>query len=651
MVRRRIPKSRAGGKSKARPLDRNAGKIKKWDKPADIPLDEEDEFHHNRDRILLDGNVDQGEEDEEDEVFGLKGMSDDDDEDDDEDIMEGDGEDLDEDDHTMDKPIPDKRRKKKKGKKASKSSSDEESEDEDMEESWGRGKSAYYSSNAAELDSDDEEANELEEQEAKRLQAKARDGMRDEDFGLLDVHDVTAGADDFVEAPVVPLPNVGQDKKSLLRHLEKTNPITLALARDWDDTARSLIRTREKLETLQAEQPDALSLGMIHLHYQTLLTYTNALSFYLYLRASDKYTRQPKLLDDHPITGRLLLLKQSLATLEDLDFAASDSEDDDNEGLDGVDMWSDANELWGRGTDGNLEAGELDDLLRDAESATTFGEHRSRLAASKRDAPTQEPPTKKRKTSKSKSQPVAPVFDLVEPEFPVSKKHASSSSHQPDDAQNMYGELSSLDHADASDKSARKKSLRFHTSKIETASARRQGARSRAMGGDDDIPYRERRKEKDARMAQAAERNGRGQGGADLDDAEPAPRNADAGEATEDADGYYELVKRTSKAKKERKKTEHDESVAAARAEIAGEEGTDGPRSLTRAILKNRGLTPHRSKSVRNPRVKKRQKFEKAKKKIASQKAVYKGGLDASGGRYEGERSGISKVVKSIRLS
>ncbi|KAG5220917.1 Sas10 C-terminal domain-containing protein [Salix suchowensis] len=483
--------------------------------------------------------------------------------------MEGDGGDLDEDDHTMDEPIPDKRRKKKKGKKASKSSSDEESEDEDLEESWGRGKSAYYSSNAAELDSDDEEANELEEQEAKRLQAKARDGMRDEDFGLLDVHDVTAGAEyvtpvapfysvthkldsDFVEAPVVLLPNIGQDKKSLLRHLEKTDPITLALARDWDDTARSLIRTREKLEKLQAEQPDALSLGMIHLHYRP----------------------------------RLLILKQSLATLEDLDFAASDSEDDDNEGLDGVDMWSDANELWGRGTDRNLEAGELDDLLRDAESATTFGEHRSRLAAAKRGTPTQEPPTKKRKTSKSKSQPVAPAFDLVEPEFPVSKKHASSSSHQPDDAQNMYGELSSLDHADATDKSARKKSLRFHTSKIETTNARR---RVRGV-----VPW-------------AAMTISRIERGAKIG------RSDDAGEVTEDADGYYELVKRTSKAKKERKKTEHDESVAAAR-----------------------GLTPHRSKSVRNPRVKKRQKFEKAKKKIASQKAVYKGGLDASGGRYEG---------------
>lgn len=79
------------------------------------------------------------------------------------------------------------------------------------------------------------------------------------------------------------------------------------------------------------------------------------------------------------------------------------------------------------------------------------------------------------------------------------------------------------------------------------------------------------------------------------------------------------------------------------------EDATAGPRSLTRAILANKGLTPHRSKSVRNPRVKKRQKFEKAKKKISSQKAIYKGGIGDTG-KYAGEKSGISKVVKSIRL-
>ena len=79
------------------------------------------------------------------------------------------------------------------------------------------------------------------------------------------------------------------------------------------------------------------------------------------------------------------------------------------------------------------------------------------------------------------------------------------------------------------------------------------------------------------------------------------------------------------------------------------EESVDGPRSLTRAILKNKGLTPKRSKSVRNPRVKKRQKYEQAKKKVASQKAIYKGGVDAT--RYSGEKTGISQTVKSVRLS
>lgn len=79
------------------------------------------------------------------------------------------------------------------------------------------------------------------------------------------------------------------------------------------------------------------------------------------------------------------------------------------------------------------------------------------------------------------------------------------------------------------------------------------------------------------------------------------------------------------------------------------DDAADGPRSVSRAILKNRGLTPHRSKSVRNPRVKKRQRYEKAKKRVSSQKAVYKGGIAATG-RYDGEKTGITKVIKGVRL-
>ncbi len=73
----------------------------------------------------------------------------------------------------------------------------------------------------------------------------------------------------------------------------------------------------------------------------------------------------------------------------------------------------------------------------------------------------------------------------------------------------------------------------------------------------------------------------------------------------------------------------------------------EGQRGISRAMMANKGLTPRRSKVNRNPRVKKRIRFEKAKKKLSSQKAVYKGGIgDVS--RYGGETSGISKVVKSV---
>lgn len=39
-----------------------------------------------------------------------------------------------------------------------------------------------------------------------------------------------------------------QDKLSLLRHLEKTSPETLALARDWDDIVVTVVKAGERLK-------------------------------------------------------------------------------------------------------------------------------------------------------------------------------------------------------------------------------------------------------------------------------------------------------------------------------------------------------------------------------------------------------------------
>jgi len=261
---------------------------------------------------------------------------------------------------------------------------------------------------------------------------------------------------------------------------------------------------------------------------------------------------------------------------------------------------------------------------------------------------------KKEKKKKAK-EPLGPNFDLVEPEF-VFRKQADSNVDA--DLVEPFGEATSLSAADGADKKARKKSLRFHTNKIET-SARRREERREKLGGDDDLPYRERKKEKEARIQKEIEKT-RDQVGEDLDmddehdvsitakkrKREEPEDAADSASGEEDNDGYYELVKRAKKAKKEAKKHAYDEARMIER--IYDDETREGPRSLTRAILKNRGLTPRRSKSVRNPRVKKREKYEKAKKKVRSQKAVYKGGL--SGRPYGGEESGISKTVKSVKL-
>ncbi|TFY68810.1 hypothetical protein EVG20_g3402 [Dentipellis fragilis] len=688
MVRRRVPKK--GTKAGPRSVDRKDSKMKRWNRAEDIPMDEEDQFHASRDKILLDGGEFQSDDEgDEDEVFALKGIhaSDDDDEEEGDEDMEGLEDDEDEE---ASAPAPAKKSKSKSKAKAQPEISDEENEESEEEESWGRSKAAYYSSNAAELESDDEELNELEEQEAKRLQSKGREVMAEDDFGLGDVVEVEEGPIvdliDIEPPPKVETQPMLQDRKAIIRHLQKTSPETLALANDWEDVAQKLVRSQERIKELEANEPDNVALGMIHLHYRTfhphnlghriylrvpnnaeaLLTYATTLAFYLHLRASDKYAHRPELLRTHPIFPRLLQLKQALSTLEDLDFdlsASSDVDEDEDE-----DEYEDLDDL-----DDEMSFLANDAAALDARSFKLNKKLRKMdfedLAALLRDA--EEEPVAPYPASfnvningKSKSQSIKKI-SIQNPR--TTKEEAQDGRREaPADVRpyrarlrmdmdtDAYGEASALGAVDAADKSARKRTLRFHTARIEGASARRQGARE-AMGGDDDVPYRERQKQKEERLRREAAKKGLGAGGEDLDaDVEVGKKrareeeeSAGSGSGEEDEDGYYSLVKKQKKERKEAKKADYEAMQELARPDV-DDDTAEGPRLLTRAILKNRGLTPHRSKSVRNPRVKKRQRFEKAKKVIASQKAVYKGAVDAT--RYGGEQTGISKVVKSVRF-
>lgn len=56
-----------------------------------------------------------------------------------------------------------------------------------------------------------------------------------------------------------------------------------------------------------------------------------------------------------------------------------------------------------------------------------------------------------------------------------------------------------------------------------------------------------------------------------------------------------------------------EEEEKTADIEENNEKITDAKRAITYQIAKNKGLTPHRKKEQRNPRVKHRNKFRKAK--------------------------------------
>ncbi|GLV39910.1 Something about silencing 10 [Carabus blaptoides fortunei] len=95
--------------------------------------------------------------------------------------------------------------------------------------------------------------------------------------------------------------------------------------------------------------------------------------------------------------------------------------------------------------------------------------------------------------------------------------------------------------------------------------------------------------------------------------------------------------------------SESDEEEPEENGEEVVEESVEegGKRAITYQMAKNKGLTPHRKKEQRNPRVKHRNKFRKAK--IRRKGAVREVRTETS--RYGGEISGIkASVSKSIKF-
>ena len=228
-------------------------------------------------------------------------------------------------------------------------------------------------------------------------------------------------------------------------------------------------------------------------------------------------------------------------------------------------------------------------------------------------------------------------------------KKVRSTPKQTNSDLDEFADVTTLHPLDAQEKRQNKKTLRFYTAQIESKFQKRREKHS----GDTEV-FKERRNDRAERVLEAARKRGLPSSTNEddaLDDEEPEPIIR----TKEKEEDYYDFIAAKAARKKATGKQDYEASKAAAKAFLRGEgeEVLDesAKRLITRQIEKNKGLTPHRSKDVRNPRVKKRKKYEKKKIAMKGRQAVYKVG-DVRRGAYGGEESGISKnVVKGVKLS
>ncbi|XP_074003768.1 something about silencing protein 10 [Numenius arquata] len=107
---------------------------------------------------------------------------------------------------------------------------------------------------------------------------------------------------------------------------------------------------------------------------------------------------------------------------------------------------------------------------------------------------------------------------------------------------------------------------------------------------------------------------------------------------------YYKVMEEKLKLKRKRSEDHEGLEEEAAEAALEGED-PGKKRGVTYQMIKNKGLTPRRKKIDRNPRVKHREKFRRAKIRRKGQVREVRRELQ----RYSGEHSGIRAGVKKSR--
>ena len=508
-------------------------------------------------------------------------------------------------------------------------------------EGWGASRQDYYNADIIETEADALE----EEKEARRLQQKQLQQMTEADYGFDEVDWNTAGKLDTAGAQgaitisqKLPTLEISDDMsiEERTRILRTNYPEFEPLTREF-----SGLRTQfEELVVSLGQGPSKPAQQILSIKHRALGGYLSALCLYFAIFSSGIGSGEgkaaplpPSELREHPIMETLVACRTQWETVKNLTIPEDDdvsisAEEEEEMPLAPIEVPN--------GIVQNTEGLRKEDKTAEARDAAAESaqRRRQRLAAIDKD--------------------LASLSALTNPSHTTKTAKTLQNSNASDSSD--FGDPTSLSAREAAAKASRKKSLKFYTAQIAGKASRRDNA-TKSAGGDEDLPYRERLRDRQERLTKAAQAKAQDKG-ADLGDGGSSEDEAtrDDTDAGEDEDDYYDFIARKAADKKAAK------AAAAAAATSTDSRSLDprytndtgradgAKRGITYAIEKNKGLAPKRKKEVRNPRVKKRKKYEEKQKRLKSIRPVYKPEREGKGG-YGGEMTGIKRgVVRSVKL-
>ncbi|KAG0671074.1 hypothetical protein C6P45_001361 [Maudiozyma exigua] len=490
----------------------------------------------------------------------------------------------------------------------------------DNENAWGATKNEYYGADEME---DDEDAKEIEKealrQQKKHLQALNMDDYLDDELDEewskdAKEFDVSEFQSSIKQAgPKKSTKDIAtMDSESKVEYMKTMFPEYMPLSKELTDLSMTLDSLRS------SEQSESNKLKVL-----ALSSYLAAIASYFGVLLHELHTNDDFIsMRDHPVMESILTSKEVWRQASELpDSVLTGS----------IEQMESDGEIVGE--DGNLE--ELDqDMLNKIPAVEEDDEEGLVVSEESED---------------EENEADLDDFEEYVVQSRISKDKNNSNKTKEEQADDFLE--SEMNEVDAQEKKNRRRTLRFYTSKIDQQANKKLDK----LGGDDDIPYKERLFERQQRLMEEARKRGlNDKNGASLDDKDYDSHEEATAKSINDEGtiNYYKQIQKEREQRKNTRKEAHKTAVIAARegklAEAIEQVSENGKRAINYQILKNKGLTPKRKKDNRNARVKKRKKYEQAKKKLKSVRAVYSGGQS---GAYEGEKTGIKKnLIRSVKF-